>query len=273
MSNNKSCIVTECSIKMNSAKAEKRLAILYSAAALLSVISFICIITTWQYWAWTLDSCFETDCNCIFYGVNAFSKLRGGDVKICHFATYAVIPSVLFSIGFGLYHGYRTCINKKLSEPKIIARRSVNFSSDEIDGNVVVVTPKSRSPCKHWTPTTFLAALITCLSLAHAIVITDGYYKTCEQYKKRIIHVLGSSGREAAVHNRLSCSAIFDYMDYIEPDSNNWRRGDEMNTGLALLFALISIWSNFIIWIIIFIINFVMARQRHRNSSEKSCCC
>ncbi|XP_034937158.1 uncharacterized protein [Chelonus insularis] len=258
---------------MNFAQAEKFLAVLYLVSALLSVISVICIVTVWQYWTRTLNLCIDVDCGCILYSVNTFSKFMGGDVKICHFVSLAAIPAIVFGLMFGLYHGYRSLINKKLSDPRIVACQPVCYNRENNSEHVVVITPKRRTSCKSWMPTTFLAALITCLSLAHTVVITDGYYKTCEQYKKNLIHLLGSSGREAeAIYNRLNCGAIFDYMDYIEPDANNWRRGDEINTGLALQCAITTVWFNCFSWVAIFVINFTMNRKKKNQNSEKTYC-
>ena len=74
------------------------------------------------------------------------------------------------------------------------------FSRDFINEAVIVVRPKQRQPCKQWMLASFLAAFIGCLSLAHAVVLTDGYYKTCEQYKRNLVKLLGSRGREVQVN-------------------------------------------------------------------------
>lgn len=76
-----------------------------------------------------------------------------------------------------------------------------------------------------------------------------------------------------AIHNRLPCGAIFDFMDYIQPDANNWRRSSEINTGLALQLAIITSWFNFFAWCSACSINFIMARRRLQSLGEKFCCC
>lgn len=58
---------------------------------------------------------------------------------------------------------------------------------------------KKRVAFKLWMPIGFLAAFVCCLSLAHAVVITDGYYKTCEQYRRNLIQMLNSGTRESEV--------------------------------------------------------------------------
>jgi hypothetical protein len=72
------------------------------------------------------------------------------------------------------------------------------FSRNNVNNQVVVIM-KRRATFKQWMPIAFLTTLICCLSLAHAVVITDGYYKTCEQYKRNLIQLLGSRGREVQV--------------------------------------------------------------------------
>lgn len=113
---------------MNGMQAEKRLAILYSSAAVFSTISSVSLVVAWQHWAWTLDSCINVDCECILYGVNTFSTFMGGDVKLCHFGTYAVVPAVFFGLVLGVYHGYRSCISRNLDGPRGV-RRSAAYCS------------------------------------------------------------------------------------------------------------------------------------------------
>ncbi|XP_011311803.1 uncharacterized protein [Fopius arisanus] len=256
---------------MNGTQAENRLGCLYSLSAIFSTMSLVCILIVWQHWSRSLNGCISVDCGCILYGVNSFSTFMGGDVKICHFAVYGLIPAIFMGVILGSYHSYRSCISRSLDEPRIVTRNYNNRGDNE---GVVVVGPKGRSPCKQWMPPTFLAALICCLSLAHAVVVTDGYNKTCEQYRKQTIKLLGSKGREVeAIHMRLGCGSILDFMDYLQPDANNWRRGDVINTGLAIQLGITSSWLNFFSWGFILAINFVMARQRHRTLGEKLCCC
>ncbi|XP_015122926.1 uncharacterized protein LOC107045247 [Diachasma alloeum] len=187
---------------MNGIQAEKRLGFLYSLSAILSTMSLVCILIVWQHWSRTLNGCIgiDVDCGCILYGVNSFSTFMGGDVKICHFGVYGLVPAIFMGVILGFYHGYRSCFMRSLDEPKV--SRGITYYNNRSDneGSVVVVAPKGRSPCKQWMPPTFLAALICCLSLAHAVVVTDGYYKTCEQYKKQTIQMMGSRGREAEVN-------------------------------------------------------------------------
>lgn len=209
---------------MNSKQAEIWLAVLYIGSMIFSVTSVISLVTTWQNWVVTLDGCIDVDCGCILYGINTFRTFLGGDEKLCHFAAYALTPIIIISLCLGAYHGYRCCIHKNLNEPKQINGGQMynddrclffsflifiyiimhmffelNFSCRRNHNGYVVVHIKKRVTFKRWMPIGFLAALVCCLSLAHAVVITDGYYKTCEQYRRNLIQLLGSRGREILV--------------------------------------------------------------------------
>ncbi|XP_014474929.1 PREDICTED: uncharacterized protein LOC106744554 [Dinoponera quadriceps] len=258
---------------MTPKQAEGWLAILYGASMVLSVVSIISMVTAWQHWSWTLDSCFNVNCGCILYGMKTVTMFIGGDVKLCHFSAYALIPVIVIGLCLSAYHGYRCFIHKNLDEPK----RLNGAARDDDRRNLneqVVIHMKSRTQCKQWIPAAFVAALVCCLSLSHAIVLTDGYYKTCDQYRRNFIQMVESRGREVQViHDRLACGTIFDYMDYLHPDANNWVRGAEINTGLALQLAISTSWLNFFAWLAAFSVNMVMARKRLHSLGEKFCCC
>lgn len=102
---------------MNGKRAEQILSVLYISCAILSVTSLTCLVTAWQYWAWTLDVCISVDCGCILYSINTFSIFMGGDIKFCHFGAYGLIPAILIGLCLGGYHGYRVCISKNLDTP------------------------------------------------------------------------------------------------------------------------------------------------------------
>ncbi|XP_031772298.1 uncharacterized protein LOC100867466 isoform X2 [Apis florea] len=252
---------------MKEEQAEQILSVLYISCAILSVTSLICLVTIWQYWTYTLDVCDSIDCGCILYSINTFTNFMGGDEKFCYFGVYGLIPTIVIGLCLGGYHGYRSCINRNLDAPVQIyndVNRNLNSSKAT---TTVVIRSKNRTPYKQWIPAVFLTILLCCLSLAHAIVMTDGYYKSCDQYRKRLIHLL-NSGREAEViRNRLSCGAIFDFMDYLQTDiANNdkWIMNKEIDTGFAFRLAIISTWFNFFAWTFAFLLNIIMARKRFR---------
>lgn len=255
---------------MKTLQTEGFLAILYSGSTIFSIISLTCLAISWQHWELTLDVCISVNCGCILYGINTFSTFMGGDIKLCHFCAYGLVPVIVIGLCLGIYHIYRCCINRGLDKPRIMNRNDNRIS---VNGQVVVVGPKSRTPFKQWISSAFCAILIACLSLAHAVIMTDGFHKTCEQYRRSLIQLLGSRGREThVIRHRLTCGAIFDYMDYLQPDANNFRRGEEINTGFALQLAIVCTWLNFFTWVIIFLFCFLMARKKCNALGETFCC-
>ncbi|KAF7991214.1 hypothetical protein HCN44_002776 [Aphidius gifuensis] len=246
---------------MNGKQAERKLAIFYLSSLILSSISTIFFTIIWKYWSETLNDCIEIDCGCILYSVNSYKNFRGRDVSFCKYPIYSLIPSMTVGLILGVYHAYRSFIHRNLDDPQI--SQVVGEIDGDNCGNVFIVGPKKRSPCRVWWIPGFLAAIICLISLAHAYFILDGYYQTCDEYRKYIIQTLGSTGREVqAIHNRLSCNAIFDYMDYLHPDNYYWRRGVEIYTGYFFQITIVTSWLNFLSWIIIFVINIHMARQK-----------
>lgn len=107
---------------LDAGRAERALGLLYSAAACTSVTSTVALVVAWQHWAWTLDTCIDVNCGCILYGVKTFSSFVGGDVKLCHFTSYGLLPPIIIGLCLGFYHGYRACIPRSLSEPKSLAQ-------------------------------------------------------------------------------------------------------------------------------------------------------
>lgn len=157
------------------------------------------------------------------------------------------------------------------------------------------------TPYQRWMPFVCLAILLSCLSLSHAILLTDGFHKSCEYYRIEVIQVLGSTGREAQVcldntlawkslsssffhfrifdpsllhnyfifsfflqviRNRLSCGAIFDFIDYLQPSNTTWERAKPPDTGVVLQLAIATTWYNFISWMIAFMLYYIMARRK-----------
>ncbi|XP_031845144.1 uncharacterized protein LOC143174166 isoform X2 [Nomia melanderi] len=250
---------------MEEKRIECALCVLYLLSAILSLTSLTSFVTVWQHWTRTLNVCISIDCGCILYSINTFSTFMGGDVKLCQFGAYGSIPAILIGLCLGGYHAYRCCIHRNLDKPvQVQDNASRNLQSDVDRVPVTVVArPKRRSRYKHWIPVVFLATLFSCLLLAHAIVMTDGYYKTCEQFRKRIIQEHRSVGGEAEmIHNRFSCGAIFDFMDFAQVTEDNWIRGKQIDTGAALRLAVVSAWLSFFVWTLVFLLSVSMVRQK-----------
>lgn len=67
----------------------------------------------------------------------------------------------------------------------------------------------------------------------------------------------------------MSCQAIFDFMDYIQKDAPNSRRGDFINTGIALQLALITSWFAVILWIVVSVYTAIRA---YKEREVLTCC-
>ncbi|KOB74390.1 Uncharacterized protein OBRU01_06596 [Operophtera brumata] len=67
-----------------------------------------------------------------------------------------------------------------------------------------------------------------------------------------------------AIHFRLACQAIYDFMDYLQKDAPNSRRGDFINTGVALQLAIISSYLAVALWATVAVRTALRAyRERH----------
>lgn len=153
-------------------------------------------------------------------------------------------------------------------------------------GEVAVITPSAAGD-PGWICWTVLAILVCCIGiiiLTCAIFLTDGYYSTCLQYRKGLSKNSQTSGQmAAAISIRLSCGAIFDFMDYLEPvtrpyqrkddvnynyphEEKDYQRGPFINTGASLQIALTSAWIKCAVWLAILVFNSLLAY------SEGWCC-
>lgn len=73
----------------------------------------------------------------------------------------------------------------------------------------------------------------------------------------------------SVIHFRLSCQAIFDFMDYLQKEAPMSRRGDYINTGVSLQLALIMSWVSVGLWILVAIYT---ARRAYRERDVLTCC-
>lgn len=144
------------------------------------------------------------------------------------------------------------------------------------NGDIAVVTEHTKrlagNPgCICWTGLTILSCGIGILLISNAGILTHGYYNTCGEYRKALSKDSQITGQmAAAINGRLSCAAIFDFMDYLEPvtrpfqrkdyinynrphEERDFMRGPFINTGLSLQAAIGSAWINCVVWIAIFI--------------------
>lgn len=71
----------------------------------------------------------------------------------------------------------------------------------------------------YWVPLGIIATFMSIYMLVHASIYTAGYEISCRQYRQEIVKYMQATGPVVqAIQGRLSCNAIFDFMDYIHPD-------------------------------------------------------
>ncbi|KAJ8733849.1 hypothetical protein PYW07_014400 [Mythimna separata] len=256
---------------MNQYQTERRLCWSYLFVAVFLAVSVLCIGIPYNHWRTTLDVCpggyFEnTNCGCILYGVSTFAYFNGGRNAYCLYAVFAPLPVIVYAVVMALFHMYRVCINNigQYEDEK-------STTMEEIEGESIVVSTRTRvsrsndSVIYCWIPTSCIAAIFAVYSLVHAAILTDGFIKTCTQYRGYLVRELRATGDHAtAIHFRLACQAIYDFMDYIQKDAPNSRRGDFINTGVALQLAIITAWAAVGIWVAIVVFTAVRAfKERH----------
>lgn len=81
---------------------------------------------------------------------------------------------------------------------------------------------------------------------------------------------LPASGNHAsALHFRLNCQAILDFMDYLLVNAPNGRRNETINTGSSLQIAIITSWIAVVIWIVVTVYT---ARRAYNERDVLTCC-
>ncbi|XP_045509280.1 uncharacterized protein LOC123704827 [Colias croceus] len=261
---------------MNQYETERRLCWCYGLLSALLAVSVICTAIPYNHWRGTLDVCpgswlENTNCGCIFYGVSTFQYFTGGHNSYCLYAIFAPLPILVYALVMTLFHMYRVCINN-------IGQYEGEKSTamEEIEGETIVVTTRARASQHNdaviycWVPSTVIAVVFAIYNIIHASIMTDGFLKTCQQYRGYLVRQLHATGDHAtAIHFRLACQAIFDFMDYIQKDGLNSRHGDYINTGLSLQLALISSWLAIVLWIAVAVFTAIRA---HKERHVLTCC-
>lgn len=67
------------------------------------------------------------------------------------------------------------------------------------------------------------------------------------------------------IQSRLTCGAIFDFMDYLHEDLSFERRRDyRINTSIPFILAVAAAWVSVACWIGILILNYLKYKQTNR---------
>lgn len=239
---------------MNQTTAEKRLSLLYGVGIVLGIICIVTPAIAWSHWGTTIDQCIYRNCSCILFGEHTPVVFHGGTAAPCIFVTYGPVFYVLFAFAFFSFHTYRVFCNNNATKARTIMRK--NSEGDTV--HMAVQTEDAELlPKKFWITITILTGFWSIFTLIHFIVFLSGYYKTCNEYRKTLEHLLGMHGTALPViYNRLSCASIFDFMDYIQPIPENTYRDSIINTGLDLIIGLFASFLSCVVFIFSAIINY-----------------
>lgn len=118
-------------------------------------------------------------------------------------------------------------------------------------------------PTPFWIAASTLAVFFTIYALVHFGLFLDGYLATCNQYKRTLEKLLGVHGTVLPViYGRLSCTAIFDFMDYMQPDTGIGYREGFINTGIDLILGVIASCLSWLCFLYASFLNIKMARYK-----------
>lgn len=125
-------------------------------------------------------------------------------------------------------------------------------------------TDTSSLPRKFWIVMSGFSSFFTLFALIHFSIYCDGFLSTCNQYRLTLQRILSLSGTALPViHSRLNCQAIFDFMDYVQPDSLYATRDGFINTGLDLTLGIIASFVSFLLFGAAAFINIRLSRMKN----------
>lgn len=121
----------------------------------------------------------------------------------------------------------------------------------------------SPLPRTFWITLCAINVFFFLYAIVHFSIFIDGYLYTCKQYRVTLEKLLGVHGTIIPViHSRLSCISIFDFMDYVQPDTGNAYREGFINTGADLLIGVIASFFTWCLFLIASISNYHMVLKR-----------
>lgn len=187
-------------------ESERILALLYSVGGFASLLCTICTAIIWLHWRVVLNTCAgnfqsyasyydERDCGCILYARDTLTYFVGSSVGYCYWATFALIIPLFFCFIFGCYHVYRVCCRS--AKPR---SANLKYNQNTRDEMSLTINEEIRegnddvSPY-FWTPAWIIALLMVIYSLVHSIMLTDGFFSTCKQYRNRIVKHVHATGQ------------------------------------------------------------------------------
>ncbi|KAL1502388.1 hypothetical protein ABEB36_007535 [Hypothenemus hampei] len=184
---------------------EKRLTLSYLLCVILGAIASITTGVAWGHWYRTLDQCVGRNCSCIIYGKNTLSHFLGGNQAPCIWVTFGPLLYVFFCICLSCFHGYRVLFTTK--SPRMRTTRSVVAKMEH--GSSVQITAISQEdtsplPRCFWITLSVFSSFFFAYALINFSIFLDGYYTTCNQYRRVLEKMLGIHGTALPViHGRL----------------------------------------------------------------------
>ncbi|ENN71440.1 hypothetical protein HUJ04_000675 [Dendroctonus ponderosae] len=245
---------------------EKRLSLSYLFCIILGGIASITTGISWGHWYRTLDQCVGRNCSCILYGQNTVSRFLGGGQAPCIWVTFGPLLYVFFCICLTCFHGYRVLFTTK--SPRMRSTRSVVAKTET--GSSVQITAISQEdtsplPRAFWITMSVFTSFFFAYALINFALFLDGFYTTCNQYRRVLEKMIGMHGSALPViHRRLYCQSVFDFMDYMQLDSENASRNGFINTGLSLSLGLAASCFAWMILLFSSVLNITMAKRKHR---------
>ncbi|KAB0791985.1 hypothetical protein PPYR_13946 [Photinus pyralis] len=239
---------------MDQGAAEKKLTIFYSLSVGLGAIASITSGIAWGHWKQTLDQCVGRNCSCILYGTHTPTVFLGGRNGACIWVTYGPLIYILISIAMACFHGFRVLFSRKKTITRTVTAK--NEVGETIELHAVQGESTNPLPRAFWITMACITSFFTIYALTHFSIFADGFLTTCKQYRLALHRQLRFSGTVTPViHERLACTAIFDFMDYIQPDSGNAYREGYINTGLDLSLGISAAFFSWILFLGTSVIN------------------
>ncbi|CAH1407985.1 unnamed protein product [Nezara viridula] len=239
-------------------RTHQQLCLLNLCGAFCAVCSSLSCGFIWYYWRWALNTCDDMKaCSCLLYGTWGFTEFSGGDSMNCSFVTFSPIPLLIWSMLMVMYHGLRHSTVKE--SQRILITNSPTIHREVMNPQRI---PKLFAVCS-----SIIAISSAIVIFSSGIVLTDGYFKTCKEYKKNVVDQLDANGDLASlVTDRLSCGTVYDFLDYLQPDPEyidyrHKRDGWLINTDLTFKFAIIMTWVTFALYTVLSILYIISSRK------------
>ncbi|XP_056630204.1 uncharacterized protein LOC130902770 [Diorhabda carinulata] len=250
---------------MDQLSAEKRLSLAYLLVIAAGAASSISTGVAWSHWYRTLDQCVGRNCSCIIYGTHTMQYFLGGGQAPCIWVTFGPLIYLFFTIGLICFHGYRVLFTTKSPSGRSTRTMLAKLDTGEsVQIEAISQETTSHLPTAYWIIVSTITSFFTIYSLIHFIIYLDGYYHTCNQYRSTLERLLSLHGSALPViHQRLSCSGIFDFMDYMQTDSGNAYRDGIINTGACLIIGIVSSFFSWTAFLSTSVINIMVARRNN----------